>query len=296
VSGSHALPPAEPGSTEFETLKARHLLLAFLLINLSAGLGVVALAQLLHLQSDDPLLAYLVYCSTLVLTCVWSWRRGQQAHLRMGQLWGNWRAPIPWGSLLRVVLALIMLSMGTALLMLYLVSLPSPELAESILYSLGENDRETAWPQVYQGLRWLSIVVVAPVTEEWLFRGILFHRWSLKWGIPKGLLASSILFGLMHPNPIGLTVFGLVMGLFYLQTRSLILPILAHVLNNVFALTLGSLGGEGSTEGDPIGIFYLYHGLFCLILAGSILVPFLRFHWPERGAQLPYFLNNCLND
>ncbi len=294
MSGSPLLLPPRD-STRFEALKARHLLLAFLLINLSAGLGVVALAQLLHLQSDDPLLAYLVYCSTLVLTCVWSWRRGQQAHLRMGQLWGNWRAPIPWGSLLRVVLALVMLSMGTALLMLYLVSLPSPELAESMLYSLGEDASETAWPQVYQGLRWLSIVVVAPVTEEWLFRGILLHRWGLKWGIPKGLLASSVLFGLMHPNPIGLTVFGLVMGLFYLQTRSLTLPTLAHVLNNVLALTLGSLGGEGSAEGDAIGIFYLYYGLLCLILAGSILVPFLRFHWPKRGAQLPYFLNDCLN-
>ncbi|MEN9261135.1 MAG: CPBP family intramembrane metalloprotease [Thermostichus sp. HHBFW_bins_43] len=291
MSGSHALPPAEPGSTRFETLKARHLLLAFLLINLSVGLGMVALARLLNWQSDDPLLAYLVYCATFILTCAWSWRRGQQAHVQMGQLWGNWRAPIPWGSLLRVVLALVMLSMGTTLLMLYLVSLLSPELAELMLSTLGEDTRATAWPQVYQGLRWFSIVVVAPVTEEWLFRGILLHRWSLKWGISKGLLASSVLFGLMHPNPIGLTVFGLVMGLFYLQTRSLTLPILAHVLNNVLALTLGSLGGEGSPEGDPIGIFYLYYGLFCLILAGSILVPFIRFHWPQRGTQLPYFLN-----
>lgn len=291
VSGSPILPPAQD-STRFEALKARHLLLAFLLINLMVGLVVVLLARLLDLEADDPLLAYFVYCSTFILTCVWSWQRGQQADLQMGQLWGNWRAPIPWGSLLRVVLALVMLSMGTTLLMLYLVSLPSPELAESMLYSLGEDASGTAWPLVYQGLRCLSIVVVAPVTEEWLFRGILLHRWGLKWGIPKGLLASSVLFGLLHPNPIGLTVFGLVMGLFYLQTRSLSLPILAHVLNNILALTLGSLGGEGAEQSDPIGIFYLYYGLFCLILAGLVLVPFIRFHWPERGARLPYFLNN----
>lgn len=291
MSGSPPLPPAEPSSTGFAALKARHLLLAFLVINLGVGLGAVALAQMLHLPPDDPLLAYLVYCSTFVLTCIWSWRRGQQAHLQMRRLWGNWRAAIPWGSLLRVVPALLVLSLGTTLLMLYLVSLPAPELAESMLHSLGEEDGEMAWPQVYQGLRWLSIGVVAPITEEWLFRGILPHRWGLKWGLSRGLLASSVVFGLLHPNPVGLTVFGLVMGLFYLQTRSLTLPVLAHALNNLLALALGSLAGGSPEPAAPIGVFHLYFGLCCLAMAGLILVPFVRFHWPERGAHLPYFLN-----
>ena len=291
MSGSRTLPPAEPSLTGFAALKARHLLLAFVLINLGVGLGAIALAKLLHLPSDDPLLAYLIYCSTFVITCIWSWRRGQQAHLQMRRLWGNWRAAVPWGSLLRVVLALVVLSTGTTLLMLYLVSLPAPELAESMLYSLGEKDREMLWPQVYQGLRWLSIAVVAPITEEWLFRGILLHRWGLKWGFSRGLLASSIVFGLLHPNPIGLTVFGLVMGLFYLQTRSLSLPVLAHALNNLLALALGSWAGGGMEQADPIGVFHLYSGLVCLVVSGFILVPFVRLHWPKRGARLPYFLN-----
>lgn len=277
--------------TGFAALKARHLLLAFLVINLGVGLGAIALAQLFHLPSDDPLLADFVYCATFVLTCIWSWRRGQQAHLQMRRLWGNWRAAIPWGSLLRVVPALVVLSIGTTLLMIYLISWLAPELAESMLHSLGEEDRETAWPQMYQGLRWLSIGVVAPITEEWLFRGILLHRWGLKWGLSRGLLASSGVFGLLHPNPVGLTVFGLVMGLFYLQTRSLTLPVLAHALNNLLALALGSLGGGRMEPADPVGAFHLYFGLFCLGIAGFILVPFVRFHWPERGACLPYFLN-----
>ncbi|MEN9201929.1 MAG: CPBP family intramembrane metalloprotease [Thermostichus sp. DG_1_6_bins_120] len=290
MSGSAILPRSQD-STCFEALKARHLLVAFLLINLTVGLLVVLLAKLWNVEADDPLLAYIAYCLTFISTCGWSWQRGRRAHLRMGRLWGPCCPPISWGSLLRVVPALVIFSMGTTLLMLYLVSLLAPELTESMLHSLGESAGETDWPLVYQGLRWLSIVVVAPVTEEWLFRGLLLHRWSLKWGIPKGLLASSLVFGLLHPNPIGLTLFGLVMGLFYLQTRSLTLPILAHVLNNILALTLGALGGEGTGQRDPTGIFYLCYGLLCLLLAGSILLPFIRFHWPERGTKLPYFLN-----
>ncbi|MFT0799805.1 hypothetical protein, partial [Synechococcus sp. R5-12] len=111
--------------TGFAALKARHVLLAFLVINLGVGLGAIALAQLFHLPSDDPLLADFVYCATFVLTCIWSWRRGQQAHLQMRRLWGNWRAAIPWGSLLRVVPALVVLSIGTTLLMIY-VNYPTP--------------------------------------------------------------------------------------------------------------------------------------------------------------------------
>jgi membrane protease YdiL (CAAX protease family) len=82
------------------------------------------------------------------------------------------------------------------------------------------------------------LVVVAPVTEELLFRGVIlrgllrrFHPW-----VAIGM--SSALFAIVHLNPWQLiTAFavGMVSGWFFLKTGSLWPCIAAHALNNLMA-------------------------------------------------------------
>ena len=67
-----------------------------------------------------------------------------------------------------------------------------------------------------------QIVVLGPVFEEVLFRGVLLHRWAVKWNLTVALWASSLLFGINHGESfIGGTVFGLVMAILYIETGSL---------------------------------------------------------------------------
>ncbi|HEY9148455.1 MAG TPA: CPBP family intramembrane glutamic endopeptidase [Gammaproteobacteria bacterium] len=87
-------------------------------------------------------------------------------------------------------------------------------------------------PVIPNTLSWLSLVVIAPITEELLFRGFLLHRWAARWGMSAAIIASSLLFGIMHPDPLGATLFGVGMCLLYLHTRSLWVPIIAHAINN----------------------------------------------------------------
>lgn len=47
------------------------------------------------------------------------------------------------------------------------------------------------------------IVIIAPIFEEFFIRGILLTRWSIKWGTPKAIIATSIVFGLLHDNIFG---------------------------------------------------------------------------------------------
>ena len=70
------------------------------------------------------------------------------------------------------------------------------------------------------------VVGVAPVVEEFVFRGLLLTRWSHKWGISRGILASSLLFGLAHGNLLGMVFFAIVMSILYIETRSLVVPML----------------------------------------------------------------------
>lgn len=75
-------------------------------------------------------------------------------------------------------------------------------------------------------------MVIAPILEEFVFRGLLLHRWHKKWGLTYAVLLSSMLFGVVHPDPIGAIAFGMAMCVLYLRTQSLWIPIICHASNN----------------------------------------------------------------
>jgi membrane protease YdiL (CAAX protease family) len=94
-------------------------------------------------------------------------------------------------------------------------------------------DAEGHWPIAANALSLLSLIVLAPVTEEIFFRGFLLHRFTRKWGSLIGILASSALFGALHPDTLEAGVFGVAMCLLYMHTRSLYVPMYAHGLYNL---------------------------------------------------------------
>jgi glutamate-5-semialdehyde dehydrogenase len=78
-------------------------------------------------------------------------------------------------------------------------------------------------------------VVIAPLTEEIIFRGVILRGLLGRWRPWIAITASALLFALMHLNPAQTPValiLGLLLGWVYARTRSLGLCILGHALNN----------------------------------------------------------------
>jgi hypothetical protein len=76
--------------------------------------------------------------------------------------------------------------------------------------------------------------------EEILFRGFIGRGLVARYGIAKGILLSSLLFGIIHIEPAQATsaVFiGIGLHLLYLATKTLWAPIAVHFLNNAIAFT-----------------------------------------------------------
>jgi len=88
-------------------------------------------------------------------------------------------------------------------------------------------------PQVFLAI---LAIVVAPVTEELLFRGILF-AFVKQQGYPKlAMWGTALLFGALHLNLmtfVPLTFLGLVLAWLYDTTDNLVAPIFAHSLFNL---------------------------------------------------------------
>ena len=84
------------------------------------------------------------------------------------------------------------------------------------------------------------LVLVAPLTEELLFRGLILRGLLRKYSVRKALVASSILFTLLHANPwqvVTPMALGLVLGWWFVRTRSLTPCLAGHALLNALALT-----------------------------------------------------------
>lgn len=86
-------------------------------------------------------------------------------------------------------------------------------------------------------LNWIHIVVLAPVFEEYFFRGILLNQFSKRYPRIKALLISSVLFAAAHftlEGSILLFVSGMVFGIIYINSNSIIIPIITHSLVNLY--------------------------------------------------------------
>jgi membrane protease YdiL (CAAX protease family) len=78
-------------------------------------------------------------------------------------------------------------------------------------------------------------VVLAPVFEECLFRGILFPLFARKLGLGSGIFISSLLFASIHfhaPSLVPLCVVAIGFAMGYLVSGSLWVPVTMHALFN----------------------------------------------------------------
>ncbi len=92
-------------------------------------------------------------------------------------------------------------------------------------------------------------VVLAPVTEEIIFRGVLLPALAGRWGMTTAVVGSSLVFSAIHLVPVAIPavfLFALVVGWLFVRTRSLWVCILAHALFNAIGLAAAyALKGAG---------------------------------------------------
>jgi membrane protease YdiL (CAAX protease family) len=79
------------------------------------------------------------------------------------------------------------------------------------------------------------LVIVAPLTEEFLFRGLILRGFLARYSAGTAIVGSALLFGAFHlnlPQAVAATGLGIIYGWWYWKTRSLIPCIFGHAVNN----------------------------------------------------------------
>ncbi|GIX40346.1 MAG: hypothetical protein KatS3mg129_0079 [Leptospiraceae bacterium] len=87
----------------------------------------------------------------------------------------------------------------------------------------------------------ITIGIIAPFCEEFLFRGIILDNLYKKYPPITANLFQAILFGIAHMNPFQFLYaipIGYLLGWFYIKTKNLWIPICIHIFTNSLAIIL----------------------------------------------------------
>ena len=143
-----------------------------------------------------------------------------------------------------------------------------PEIAEAMQGLTG--------PDVNVWTSFVLLLVVAPLTEELLFRGLLLRGFLGNYSVRTAVVVSGLLFAFVHLNPwqfLATGVAGIILAWWVVETGSLWPAVFGHALNNSVPFAVDRMPGleipgyTGALEG-PVQFQPLWFDVLGAVLAG----------------------------
>lgn len=130
-------------------------------------------------------------------------------------------------------LLFIIISIIISILILYTnLKIPGYQVQEDILPLFGDGNINLI-------IAGIVIVIIAPIAEEFFFRGFLLRSLSNKIGIYYGSIITAFLFAIFHfqwQSIIPIFILGLIINSLVIRTKSIYPAIAFHMLNNGISL------------------------------------------------------------
>jgi membrane protease YdiL (CAAX protease family) len=113
----------------------------------------------------------------------------------------------------------------------------------------------------------VAAVVLAPLAEELLFRGLLHRGLRRRLALVPATAISSVVFAVVHIDVllsqplaiVGLVLVGIILALAYERTGSLIVPIMIHAVHNAVTIVAVVVTGDLARDvGIPGGVLQLF--------------------------------------
>lgn len=133
----------------------------------------------------------------------------------------------------------IVIAICCSVLFYFLLDKGLDPIFESIFPTSKENYQQTIQSIISSPIvSLIDFCIFAPILEELLMRGFILNGLSVNYGIIVALLISSILFALLHFNVAQIIpsfICGIILGLIYLYTGSILSCIFAHMGYNLIS-------------------------------------------------------------
>lgn len=140
----------------------------------------------------------------------------------------------------------------------------------------------------------LVTVIMAPLFEEFLCRGIILESFRAKYGVTVAWLCSSLFFAIIHGHITAMAnalIMGAILGYICIRSRSLLSVVILHAMNNGLALTFMSMGLGDRSFFDLFADKRIYDSVYtaavivCLVGAASVVSRFLKEYRAEKAER-----------
>ncbi len=131
----------------------------------------------------------------------------------------------------------------------------------------------------------MKVVIIAPVIEELIFRGLVLHGLRKNYSATTTILVSAVLFSLFHLNPWQMPatfVLGVLLAWLMLRTNNILLTILGHALNNLMVLLTVTYWQKINTHAIYLMNIKDKLILSALVVLFSVILIYLSTLWPSK--------------
>ncbi|EOO21510.1 CPBP family intramembrane glutamic endopeptidase [Bacillus cereus] len=260
----------------FQTMRARYFLIVFALLILIARSSNELPESTFHIQNSSFINMLIFY----ILPIIWIFY-GYRKHRVSFSLFINRNETFNLVQVLYIAIMLCMFSYGYLILYMYSFAWITPDF---IMNALHEPIIDSTGGYVFQFIR---VVFIAPIVGEFVFRGFLLQRFAAKWGTSVAMIAVAPLFAILHVDFLGAAVFSIVLSIVYIRTKSLLMPIAIHMLNNTFVLCASFLVSREKimSFADFSNYTTFFPGLIIFITGLNLVLIFLfvnRKYWSKE--------------
>jgi len=190
---------------------------------------------------------------------------------------------------LLLVIPLIFFSIGSYWVILLICHSIEPTIADWYFNYLDSTSFLATSSKTYfyqYVILFVLVAVLVPIIEEIIFRGAFIERLAAKYSYKTALIASAIIFGLLHVDVLGAAMVGLVLGVIYLKTKSLTVPVLLHVLNNGLITLFMFLDDQFlhlPAWGETVQYYvdYAFLGILLFLIGAVPLAMYLKKNWKQ---------------
>lgn len=260
----------------FQVMRARYFLIVFALLILIARSSGELLTSTFHIQNSSFINILIFY----ILPIVWIFYEYRKHHISFS-LFVNKNETFNLVQVLYITVMLCMFSYGYLILYMYSFAWITPDF---IMNALQEPIVDSTGGYVYQVI---MVVFIAPIIGEFVFRGFLLQRFATKWGTSIAIIVVAILFALLHVDFLGAAIFSIVLSIVYIRTKSLLMPIAIHMLNNAFVMGASFLISREKimSFADFSNYTTFFPGLIIFITGLNLVLIFLfvnRKYWSKE--------------
>ncbi|HEY9675160.1 MAG TPA: type II CAAX endopeptidase family protein [Waterburya sp.] len=280
----------------FIYIKTRYILLCLFIVVFILSIQAMLIYLVMGIDykktAPDPIILGLLSNLALALTIGWTIRQLKLIQINVRQIVGQLIIPYSWLVIIGIVAARIFFSLGIFRVSYYPLSFIFPKWVASILtQDFFLEASKSSFPSLYYLLVIIGSLLVTPIAEAFLFQGVVLHRWSAKWGVKPAIITLSLLYSILYSsNFLGGFSLGLMQTLFYIKSKTLLVPIVARIINNaiIFVIFFLTISVESSVETfrSQLGI-----GVVCLASSTPLLIWLLYKNRIRPGEKLPYFAN-----